>query len=131
MKLKISAAKIMKIRAALDAINGSSHVHTASPQDVINAATEAESNLQFFAIPKKARKGTRYIYTSGGSVPSAYKYQRNVNRITIERGSEEWFIVVIEKIEIWGRADRGYIYLTPAQRDIALADFCARFEVQS
>tara|TARA_R110000868_G_scaffold319437_1_gene580388 strand:- start:1253 stop:1483 length:231 start_codon:yes stop_codon:yes gene_type:complete len=68
---------------------------------------------------------------SGGNVPSAYKYSRIVNTYTIERGSTDWFLIGINKIDNWGDARKDNLFLTPAQRDIAVHKFTSQFSVQA
>ena len=131
MKVKIVEANRQKINILLGEINGKSLAHTAHDKHVFELAELMEMRLEKFSIAKKDRSGARASGMSGGNVPTAYKYSRIVNTYTIERGSSDWFLINATKTETWGNADKDRLSLTPAQRDIAVAKFTAKFSVQA
>ena len=131
MKIKITEVKATDIDAVLSEINGKAVSHTASHNEVFNLAAAMEEKLDALGIPKKDRAGALASGMSGGSVPSAYKWTRTVNRFTIERKSSEWFLISASRCEIWGNASASKLALTTKQRDIALAKFSQQFTVQS
>ena len=131
MKIKITEANRVAINALLDKINGKSYSHTAFHKHIFDLAESSELQLNKFDIAKKDRSGAIASGMSGGNVPSAYKYSRIVNTYTIERGSADWFLIGINKIDNWGNASKDQLSLTPAQRDIAVSKFTAQFAVQA
>ena len=131
MKIKITEVKAVDIDAVLSEINGKAVSHTASHREVFDLAAAMEAKLDALGIPKKDRAGALASGMSGGSVPSAYKWQRTVNRFTIERKSSEWFLISASRSDIWGNASASSLALTTKQRDIALAKFSQQFTVQS
>ena len=131
MKIKIVEANQVAINALLDKINGKSYSHTAFHKHIFDLAESSELQLNKFDIAKKDRSGAIASGMSGGNVPSAYKYSRIVNTYTIERGSADWFLIGINKIDNWGNASKDNLSLTPAQRDIAVHKFTSQFSVQA
>ena len=131
MKIKITEATVVSIDDVFTAINGKAVLHTADHREVFALAAAMEAKLDALGIPKKDRAGALGHGMSGGNVPSAYKWQRTVNRYQIERRSSEWFFVNASRIDIWGNAVASSLSLTPKQRDIALAKFSQQFTVQS
>ena len=131
MKIKITEANRVAINALLDKINGKSYSHTAFHKHIFDLAESSELQLDKFDIAKKDRSGATASGMSGGNVPSAYKYSRIVNTFQIVRGTSDWFLIDVKRIEIYGNASKNRLSLTPAQRDIALAKFTAQFSVQN
>jgi hypothetical protein len=130
MKIKITDAKAAEINGVFEKINGRAISHTASHREVFYLADVMEVKLDKLGILKKDRAGARGHGMSGGDVPSAYKYQRTVNRYDIERGASGWFFVRASRSNIWGNATASSLSLTAKQRDIALAIFSKQFTVQ-
>ena len=131
MKIKITDVKAAEINGVFEKINGRAVSHTASHREVFDLAAAMEAKLDALGIPKKDRAGALASGMSGGSVPSAYKWQRTVNRFKIERKSSEWFLIDASRSDIWGNAAASSLALTAKQRDIALAKFSQQFTVQS
>ena len=129
--MKITEANRVAINALLDKINGKSYSHTAFHKHIFDLAESSELQLDKFDIAKKDRSGAIASGMSGGNVPTAYKYSRIVNTYTIERGASAWFLVSIDKIDNWGNARKDNLFLTPAQRDIAVHKFTSQFSVQA
>ena len=130
MKIKITEANRLKIHALLGEINGKSVSHTACAQNIFDLAKLMEVRIEKFGIAKKDRFGATASGMSGGDVPSAYKYSRNVNTYQIERGSSDWFLIDVKRIDLYGNASKDRLSLTVEQRDIAIAKFTAQFSVQ-
>jgi len=130
MKIKITDGKAVEINAVFEKINGRAVSHSASHREVFDLAAAMEAKLDALGIPKKDRAGAMGHGMSGGNVPSAYKWQRTVNKFQIERRSSEWFFVSASRSDIWGNAAASSLSLTVKQRDIARAVFSKQFTVQ-
>lgn len=133
MRIKITESTLRQknIDYVFAAINGRAISHTADHRDVFALAAFMEAKLDALGIPKKDRAGAIATGWSGGNVPSAYKYQRTVNRFQIERRSADWFMIDAKRSDIWGSASEPNLALTPKHRDIALAKFSQQFTVQN
>ena len=131
MKIKITDAKAVEINNVFEKINGRAISHTADHREVFALAAAMEAKLDALGIPKKDRAGAIATGWSGGNVPSAYKWQRTVNRFQVERKSADWFLVDAKRSDIYGNPSASNLALTPKQRDIALAKFSQQFTVQS
>ena len=131
MKIKITEANRLKIHAMLVEINGKSVSHTACAQNIFDLAYLMEVRLDKLNIAKKDRAGAIASSMSGGDVPAAYRYSRIINTYDIVRGSADWFLIGINKIDNWGNASKDNLFLTPAQRDIAVHKFTSQFSVQA
>lgn len=130
MRIKICTENHGKIYAAIVAINGKPLAHTANASDIDALAIDIQNQLNNLSIAKKDQAGATASGMSGGNVPAAYKYSRIVNTFQIERGSADWFLIAVKRIEIYGNASKNRLTLTPTQRDIAIAKFTAQFSVQ-
>ena len=130
MKIKIDIKNVNSITDAIAAVNGKAEAHTAGHRDIYDLAEYMDTKLSSLGIPKKDWVGAIAHGMSGGSVPSAYKYKRNVSRYKIERRSSGWFFTMYHRTDIYGDASAPRLSLTPAQRDIALAKFSKQFAVQ-
>jgi len=131
MRIKICSDNSSKINAAIIAINGKPLAHTADYSEIDELAISMQNQLNDLLIAKKDQTGATASGMSGGNVPSAYKYSRIVNTFQIERGSSDWFLIDVKRVEIYGNASKSRLSLTPAQRDIAIAKFSATFSVQT
>lgn len=130
MRIKICTENHSKIYAAIVAINGKPLAHTADASEIDKLAIDIQNQINDLSIAKKYQIGATASGMSGGNVPAAYKYSRIVNTYQIERGSADWFLIDVKRVEIYGNASKNRLSLTPAQRDIALAKFTAQFSVQ-
>lgn len=69
-------------------------------------------------MPKAARKGASLTFRPAGPSASAYKYRAITTLIVIERRATGWFLVNVQRDEVF--AKQGGIYamrITPEQRD--------------
>ena len=131
MRIKICSNNSAQIYAAIIAINGKPLAHTADYSEIDELAIAMQNQLNDLSIAKKNQIGATASGMSGGDVPSAYKYSRIVNIYEIERGSSDWFLIDVKRVEIYGNASKSRLSLTPDQRDIAIAKFTAQFSVQT
>ena len=127
MKIRIDNPKL---GAALDAVNLKADVHTAGTGEIKGLGETLDKRLSAL-LPKKDWQGARASYESGGRVPSAYKYSRIITRVTLERGAGAWFVIGLQRLDIYGNALSLSISVTPAQRDAAVAQFSRQFSVRA
>ena len=130
MKLKIDSTNSAAIDAALAAANGRASQHTAGVGDITSAATQAEAELTRLGLPASRRTGAIVHYTSGGSVPSSYKYQRTVTRARLIRGSSHWFLTEVSTASVWPNHKSGNSLTLTADQDAHLvAELRASYSV--
>lgn len=130
MKIKIQASTSGEpvIKNALAEVNGKATEHVATPQEIIDAAKDAEKQLEGFGISKRNRIGAEFVFMSGGSVSKSYKYQRTVNVITATRGGNDWFVTGIRKTTIWPQQSGSLkVGLNAEQERIALNQIRSKF----
>ena len=87
-------------------------------------------------ILKRDRKGVRFVFVSGDSVPNAYSnkaWWRAATRVELVRGAQAntWFAVDIKRAEIDSRGGSYTTYLTPEQAELATDLFRSQFEEQA
>jgi hypothetical protein len=120
--ININEKNAEKITAALLAANGRANSHTLTRarqiRDIADAANDYLSNL---GLSKACMVGAKVSFTSGGDVPNAYKWQRKVTHVHLERRKSGWFLNSIEVIEIWGNAPKTSYLLTCEQDRIVVA----------
>lgn len=131
MKIKIRQTNAPRIAAALATVNARATTHTASVEDLFRAADHAEQRLASYGLTKGQRAGARCSFASGGTVPSSYKYQRRINRVTLVRSSSGWSVAEISICDVWPSTRGGVtVSLTPAQDGLAVAKLRDGYAVQ-
>lgn len=129
--IKITAANIVAIQAALAAINGRATQHTFSADEIVDVALAAEFKVIALLGNKKDVVGATVFAGSGDKLPNTYKYGRQVNQITIERRSSGWWLVYICS---FGTLDKSAgstrLTLTPEQDAKAVARFKKSYGVK-
>jgi len=104
MKLKISdnPTDQARIEDALRSVNGQADRHTySSASEILAIAQEAEEKLDRLGLPKKNRAGAVATKTSGSKMPKAYKYSRIATYVKLVRGSQEWFLTFVAKVNVF------------------------------
>ena len=91
--IKINAANVAAIQAALLNVNGRALSHTFTALEIIIIAEAAEVEALGLLGNKKDVIGATMFARSGDKLPNAYKYGRQVNQITIERRSRGWWLI--------------------------------------
>ena len=108
--IKITEDKVNDLQSILDFVNGKSVTHVCrSASILIQYAKDAESKMAKLGIPKKNRRGAKFIAVSGNALPNAYKYAVNRTTIQIERRSSDWYLINATKKE-------HYPTMTPVER---------------
>jgi len=124
MKLKISdnPTDQARIEDALRRVNGQADRHTySSASEIIAIAQEAEKKLDQLLIPKKNRAGAIATKTSGRKVPRAYKYHRVATYVKLVRGSQEWFLTFVAKVNVFPDNPGRNLLLTLTQEQDKIA----------
>jgi hypothetical protein len=116
----------------LCSVNGRASQHTFSVSEIFGIARDAEIDALALLGNKKAIVGAQAAIRSGGAVPNAYRYARQLNFMTIERRSNCWWIVSLDNRESHEKA-KGQLRLTltAAQADSAIARFKTGFGVRA
>jgi hypothetical protein len=129
--IKITAKNLLVIQAALVKVNGKACAHTFSAGEIIDVAEHAEFELLNLMGNKKDAVGATVFARSGNKLPNAYKYSRQVNKITIERRSSGWWLVYVGCYETWDKSgSRSSLTLTAAQDAKAVARFKKVYQVK-
>ena len=127
MKIKISSPKLT---AALASANGKCTAHTARLSDFHEAALRAEAELHELRLPKRKRTGAGFVFESGATMPSSYKYRRIITRASLVRGARDWFVTSICTVEVWPSVGGGSILsLTQSQADCVVSEFRQKFRI--
>jgi len=134
MKLKISdnPKDQAKIEDMLQRVNGEATSHTySSASEILAVAREAEETLDRLLLPKKCRAGAVAAKTSGDKVPSAYGYRRIATRVELTRGSREWYLTSVLRVEVFPDNQGRHLSmtLTPEQDKIAVEAFKKGYHV--
>ena len=125
MKIKIHEKNRAAIQAALSEVNGRATAHTATARDVLHLSEFAEAKLA--SVAKKRRVGATAKLVSGGAVANAYKYQRTVTQVSIERGARDWYITAATTRTAWpNESGRAAVQLNYLQTLDTLAEFAGR-----
>ena len=112
VKIKIAEENEKKIELALSAVNGEACAHTYTTyNDIIGVIAKIERRRVWTGLTAKLCQGTVVYSVSGGSMPSAYKYRRQVTGITLIRGSGAWYLVRVNRASLWP-AQAGYAIMT-------------------
>lgn len=132
MKIKVVNENLMKVCGALDRVNGKAQKNTALPGDIFALADRAERSLADSGLPTRDRSGSEVVWRVGGPSANAYDYKMLRTRITLTRGSKNWFLTGLERVGVYPRQSEFYrITISPAQRHRIVAAALATFQVRS
>ena len=133
MKIKIKAHNIAALQAALEKANGNAIAHTfRHASEILEVAVGAETQLAALQLNKRESAGAVACACSGSRLPNAYKYDRVITRVTLVRGSSDWFLTDIKAFSTFSRSEgETRVTLTAAQGAKAIAKFSAQFSVNS
>lgn len=111
MKIKICEENKDKINEEIAIIEGKATARTCNFEDVVKLVDFAEKHLINFYVPKKYWNKFQASYCEKigcGSYADKY-YSANTTEISITRGSKDWFLTDVKRIEINPRdAKNGY-----------------------
>jgi hypothetical protein len=126
--VKINTDNADQIHAALAAVAGRAKTHTFLHLHELTALVkEAECRLDELGIPKKHRPGAEFFATSGGKLPSSYRFSIIVTRVELKRFPEGWRLTSAQAINAWNGGGRS-LRLTAPQAEIAIAITQAKFQ---
>jgi hypothetical protein len=91
--IKITAANVAAIQAALLNVNGRALSHTFTALEIIIIAEAAEVEVFGLLGNKKDAVGATVFSRSGSKLPNAYKWARQINLMRIERRSRGWWLI--------------------------------------
>ena len=129
--IKINAANIQAITDALVAANGKACTHTFTADEIVDVALSAEFKVIALLGNKKDAVGATVFARSGDKIQNAYKYSRQVNRVTIERRSSGWWLVCVGCYETPDKSgSNSSLTLTAAQDAKAVARFKKAYQVK-
>jgi hypothetical protein len=112
-------------------VNGRATQHTFAVAEVFGIARDAEIAAMALLGSKKAIVGAQAFMRSGGAVPNAYKYPREMNLFKIERRSSGWWIVLLTKNILNDKTkDTIMLSLTSDQAALATKRFQSQFLVR-
>lgn len=124
---------VVKVVEALKRVNGAATAHTYSATDIVLLAKWAETRLENLGIAKADRKGAKLASTSGERVAAAYMKRsygpRIATHVVLERGSSCWYLTDVARDEVWERAGKSTLWLTPEQDDLACRAVRAQYKV--
>ena len=133
MKIKIKSNNIAALQAALEKANGNAIAHTyRHASQILEVAVGAETQLAALQLNKRESAGAVACACSGSRLPNAYKYARTITRVTLVRGSSDWFLTDIKSFSTFSRSEgETRVTLTAAQGAKAILKFSAQFSVNS
>lgn len=95
-----------KITEAFDDANGSACANTLTGGAAYSVAQDAEQELADRGLPASKRKGAKATYTPSGP-PRSYKYSMTTTTFEIERNSNGWRLMSVEKTKVYPRSVGG------------------------
>lgn len=123
---KIDSAYAKQLQATLDEVNGKARKHTfAASEQLMRLADHAERQLDALGLAKKRRKGASVVAVSGGTMPMAYKFSRQLTMVRIERKTTGWYLTSAEQLS--GYCGSFSLTVTPEQDAEAVAALRMRY----
>ena len=131
-EIKITKSNSKKIEEAMRKINLRSTTHTYTRFDQIEAlVADAESRLINLLGAKKHFTGAVFEATSGGAVPSAYKYSREATCVTLVRKAGGWYLIDAISAVIYQAEGKKTLRLTESQDAIVYKKVRTNYSLQS
>ena len=125
MKIKVTVENAGKIQELLKKVNGERYLAHCFRYslNILGIVEQAEQALSRMYLPKKYRAAARVFATSCRTIPASYKYRRITNTIVLERGSKDWFITSLKRVEVYPNVPCNRLHLTTLQRTIIEDNF--------
>jgi len=103
MKILISEENAQEIERILKKCNGSAKSFTFTKFFEISGIAESFEDILIdkLEIPKTLRSGAGGYAVSGGSVYSAYKYDRKTTSVYVNRGKNGWYLVDVKPSSLY------------------------------
>lgn len=131
MRIKVADDNLTEIWDVLDETNGNAKKHVALPGDVFAVATKAEESLSSRGLTARERVGAQVVWHGAGASALAYRYKMVRTRITLTRGTKDWFLTDVKRVGVYPKQGEHYrISISPAQRDRIVAAALLTFEVR-
>jgi hypothetical protein len=111
--------KIEKCAAALADVNDNAKAHTYTALGLNMVADRAEAQMAALGLTPAQRAGAVVHCVSGGRVPNAYKYSRELTRATLTRTRGGWWLTAVSCVNGWVGSEA--LYLSAAQDAAAVA----------
>lgn len=132
--IKIILGNFKAIEAALSDVNGNSKEHTYTDyNEIVYLADVAEIGMNKLNIPKKDRSGASYVSISGDRVSSSYTKKtrtRNATKVQIDRRPSGWYLVSVERAEVFQQGGGSTLILTKDQEAKAIEALKSKFIVK-
>jgi len=133
MKINLTRtdANVAAVNAALADVNGKASAFAiTSWAQVMEVAQEAERRLEAAGLPKATRKGAVVAYRPAGPSAKAYKYAARSTRVTITRGSSDWYLTDVQAVSVYPRSvEQTATNISPEQRAIIIDHALEAFRV--
>lgn len=109
-----------KVDEAFDDANGRADANTLTGSAAYSIAKDAEKELEDRGLPVSRRAGAKATYTPAGP-PRSYKYSMTTTTFEIERNSNGWRLMAVEKTKVYPRFAGGMnLTITREQADIVM-----------
>lgn len=100
MKIKITKQNENAVMNAVKKEAGKAQKFVHDFEEIMETIEIAENRLENFGIPKARRSGVTVIEVLSGPSKS-YKYSAMGTRIKLQRGPKDWFLVEVDRTDIY------------------------------
>lgn len=104
MKIRIDAAHVADIEAALAAAQPRPGQNNLETRNVLFAAKNAEAALNQLGIAKSRRRGASYVRAMSGAASMSYRSAIATTRVELRRDGRGWTLVAVDRILQWPKA---------------------------
>lgn len=102
--MKINTNNKIKIQEAINKKMGKARSFKATASELIELSRTAEKRLSIFGLPKNSRSGAVMVHRD--PLPRSYKYKTTASKVTLARGAKDWFLVSVERVDLYPGSDR-------------------------
>jgi len=129
--IKLTNDNVNLVQDMLDRVNGRARSHSyAIAAQIYDLAEAAEAQLGNLGIAKTRRAGASYAATSGGALPSSYKYSAKATWVKLHRRASGWYLADCSATEIRpGSPPSRWLTLTAEQDAAAVKLFREAYHV--
>lgn len=119
--VKIDIKDTTAIKSALDAVNGRSAAFTITSAKLVQEVSEGAERDLYASLPKSAFIGARASYTPSGPAAKSYKNSAISTRIVLERRTEGWVMIAVERTTVYPRSSESLQIFLSAEQHLAAA----------
>ena len=127
MKIKIDKKNKEKLENLLDEVQGKAYTRIVTFEYLMYVVSQLDKKMAMMYLHDK--KGVRY-HEHANDTDTSYKWDVNTTHITLERGTKDWFLIDVDRVETaCGSQNMEYFVISEEQKESLFKEFLKKHEI--